>query len=210
MIDAITVKNAHLYGDALASQFRLRHRVFVEREGYDVPNFDGMEFDQFDTPACTYLVRRDPQGEARAVARLIPTTTPYMIETLWPDLLDGKAPPKTATVWEATRFCCDHTLPPQTRDRYLGELIAGCLEYGMHAGISDYLCVTSAPILRRTLMRAGCEVEFLGKPSSISTFPVVAGRIIITQASIEQVRLNRKLEGPVLNLPPQVAARDAA
>lgn len=210
MIDVVTVQNSHFYGDALAAQFRLRHRVFIEREGYQVPSWDGMEYDQFDTPATTYLIRRDRHGEARAVTRLIPTLKPYMIETLWPDLLDGKTPPKSPLIWEATRFGCDHTLDAATKDQYLAELIAGCLEFGLLRGIDEFICVMPAGILRRVLMRAGCDIDFLGAPSAIGRFPVVAGRVNITEESLERVRRNKNLAGSVLNVLEDTTTRRAA
>ncbi len=210
MIDVVTIQNAHHYGDALAAQFRLRHRVFIEREGYEVPAWDGMEYDQFDTPATTYLIRRDASGEARAVTRLIPTVRPYMIETLWPGLLDGKTPPKSPLIWEATRFGCDHALDAATKDKYLGELIAGCLEFGVLRGIDEFICVMPAGILRRVLMRAGCDIDFLGSPSAIGRFPVVAGRVNITEDSLARVRHNKGLTGPVLNMAEDEATRRAA
>ena len=45
MIDAISLETAHLLGDALPSAHRLRHRIFVERQKYDVPRRRGMEWD---------------------------------------------------------------------------------------------------------------------------------------------------------------------
>lgn len=200
MIDVITIENAHLHGDALAAQYRLRHRVFIEREGYDVPTYKGMEYDQFDTPAATYLIRRDATGEARAITRLIPTTRPYMIECLWPHLLRD-APPKGHCIWEASRFGCDPSLDQQTRDAYMAEIIAGCLEFGLTNGIREYVCVMPAGILRRVLMRAGCDIDFLGEPSAIGRWPVVAGRINITEASLATVRRAKNLTGNVLNTP---------
>ena len=209
-IPANTAPQADLFGDALAAQFRLRHRVFIEREGYQVPSWDGMEYDQFDTPATTYLIRRDPGGEARAVTRLIPTVKPYMIETLWPNLLDGMIPPKSPLIWEATRFGCDHALDAESRDKYMGELIAGCLEFGLYAGMQEFICVMPAGILRRVLMRAGCDIDFLGSPSAIGRFPVVAGRVNITEASLERVRRNKGINGPILNMADTQQGRRAA
>jgi acyl homoserine lactone synthase len=200
MIDVVTVCNAHHYGDALASQFRLRHRVFIERQGYDVSSWDGMEYDQFDTPATTYLIRRDAAGEARAVTRLIPTVTPYMIGSLWPHLLDGAEPPRSPEVWEATRFGCDHALDTATREAYLGELIAGILEFGLLQSLREFICVMPAGILRRVLMRAGCDIVFLGSPSVIGRFEVVAGCINITEESLQRVRDNKGFTGSVLNI----------
>ncbi len=31
MIDCVTISNAHLFGNALASMFRLRYRVFIQQ-----------------------------------------------------------------------------------------------------------------------------------------------------------------------------------
>jgi N-acyl-L-homoserine lactone synthetase len=90
MIDAITWENSHLYGNALVSQHRLRHRVFVEREGYQVPTYHGLEYDQYDTPAAVYLVWRDEKGEARGISRLIPTERPYMIRDIWSDFVTAR------------------------------------------------------------------------------------------------------------------------
>ena len=84
-IESFNLTTAHLYGDALASQFRLRHRVFIERVDYKVPTWKGMEFDQFDTPATQYFVWRDDEGEVRGVARLAPTSLDYMLEKIWPE-----------------------------------------------------------------------------------------------------------------------------
>lgn len=59
MLDCLTWGTAHHFGDALAGQHRLRYRVFVQRAGWKVPHFNGMEWDQYDTPAAHYLVWRD-------------------------------------------------------------------------------------------------------------------------------------------------------
>ena len=93
MIDAISLETAHLLGDALPSSHRLRYRIFIERQGYEVPSWRAMEWDQFDTPRAHYLMWRDEASQPRAIARMIPTSQPYMIRELWPDLVeDGKLP----------------------------------------------------------------------------------------------------------------------
>ena len=45
MIEAFSLKTAHLFGDALASQARLRYRVFVQQRALPHPFYDGMEYD---------------------------------------------------------------------------------------------------------------------------------------------------------------------
>ncbi len=37
MITALTLANAHLYGPALPSMYCLHRRMFVDRQGWDIP-----------------------------------------------------------------------------------------------------------------------------------------------------------------------------
>src|SRR5688572_22902087 len=104
-------ETAHLHGVAWISQHRLRHRLFVERQHWNVPTYKNLEYDQFDTPAAKYLLWLDWMGMARGVVRLVPTTQPYMVETLWPGLVRGSLP-KSPSIWEASRFGCDRNLEP--------------------------------------------------------------------------------------------------
>ena len=83
---ALNWETAHLYGEAWISHHRLRHRLFIDRQNWAVPSFGGLEFDQFDSPAAHYLLWLDAAGQARGAVRLVPTTQPYMLQTLWPDL----------------------------------------------------------------------------------------------------------------------------
>ena len=62
MISCISCENVHEFGPAFHSQFRLRYGGFVERQQYDVSVYDGMEFDQYDTPASRYLVYHTDGG----------------------------------------------------------------------------------------------------------------------------------------------------
>ncbi len=200
MIDAITLETAHHLGDALASMHRLRHRVFVERQKYDVPTYRNMEWDQFDTPAAVYLVWRDELGEARAVTRLIPTTLPYMIQELWADLVDGGELPSDDKVWEATRFGIDRGLSPDKRREVLGELVCGCLEFGLRNGIEEFLCVMPIQIINGAIRAAGVEVDILGEPKKLGGLPVVSGRVHITRQALLSARRFYGLKNPVLNV----------
>ena len=62
MIDVVTLATAHYFGDALASQARLRYRMFVACRNIEHAHFDGMEYDRFDTPSAVYLLWRDAGG----------------------------------------------------------------------------------------------------------------------------------------------------
>src|SRR3954447_3527322 len=95
MIEAFSLATAHLYQDALASQARLRFRVFVQQRGLEHTAYDGLEYDEFDTPSAVYLVWRDHQLVVRGLVRLLRTDRPYMVEKYWPELIATCAVPKS-------------------------------------------------------------------------------------------------------------------
>ena len=69
-VDIFNWETAHLFGDALPGQHRLRRKLFIDRQSYNVPVYNELEYDQYDTPAATYVVRRDEGGTVRAVQGL--------------------------------------------------------------------------------------------------------------------------------------------
>ena len=158
MIQGFSLANAYLFGDALASQARLRHRVFVEDRGLDHRHYDGMEYDEFDTPAAVYLVWREGGGPVRGLIRLLPTTLPYMLQTYWPHLVEG-ALPSSERVWEITRVCVDRRCPPRMRARIMPELMCAVHEYSVQNEI-DAVIGVARPKLVSMLVRKG--IRWLG------------------------------------------------
>lgn len=198
MIYEFMLETAHLLGDALPAMLRLRHKIFVERQGYDVPTYNDLEWDQFDTPAAVYLLWRDGGGEPRAVARLLPTTHQYMIKELWRDLITSGDIPCQSNIWEATRFGVDRDLKASQRRQALGELVCGCLEYALQNGITEYLSVMPFHIIKNVLRGAGVTVDILGSSKNLGGLAVFAVRIHVTQDGLEKARQYYKLDGSVL------------
>lgn len=198
MIEVVTWSNAHVFGDALAQHHRLRHRCFIERNGWTVPNHDGMEYDQYDTPAAVYLIRRD-EGLRRVlgVARLIPTTRPYMLKELWPELL-GTDVPASARVWEATRFGIDDEIAPDLKRRVAAEIVLGCLEFGVMSDIDRYLVLMPQLIIRRTIGGAGCDYRFLGESRNLAAYPVAAAEVSVSPEALLRARAKAGLTGDIL------------
>jgi acyl homoserine lactone synthase len=209
MIDSITFETAHLLGDALPSMYRLRHRVFVERQNYEVPNYRGMEWDQFDTPAAVYLLWRDDDRRVRGMMRLIPTTFPYMVKELWPQLMENGDLPSRPSTWEITRFGVDRELEPELRKRVCAELVCGMFEYALSAGITDYLCLTMLPVLRNAIGKAGCTVELLGTPQKLGGLPVVVGKFGVTRNALDKVRRHHGVQEPILRIVEEQSAQAA-
>ena len=100
MIEALNFENAYRYGDTLPVLLRMRYGEFVERLKYEVPSYNGMEYDQHDTLAAVYLIWRDEAGKIQAGSRISPRNRPYMI----PNLVEFIDVPCSPRVWEITRI----------------------------------------------------------------------------------------------------------
>ncbi|MCR4376601.1 MAG: GNAT family N-acetyltransferase [Rhodospirillales bacterium] len=192
-IDCFNVTTAHLYGDALASQFRLRHQVFIERVDYQVPSWKGMEYDQFDTPATQYFVWRDENGVARGIARLAPTCVNYMLKEIWPDKITKIDMPQSERVWEGTRFGVDHSLPAAQRNAIVKELVCGYMEYAAAHGIDDIIGVMPVGIWRAVFARNGWPPVELGPVWREDGIEVQAARLPVTMETLQSVRHRTKV-----------------
>lgn len=171
MIEAFSLKTAHHFGDALASQARLRYQVFVEQRALPHSHYDGMEYDEFDTPAAVYLVWRDPDLIVRGLLRFMPTTEPYMMEKYWPYLCQRRELPKSPQVWEATRVCVDRTYPSRVRQKIMPSLLCAVEEFSLQNGIDATVGVTRRHLLDHYL---GDGVQWLGETMEIEGQPEAA------------------------------------
>ena len=70
-----------------------RHKVFVEQLGWQLQAIDNAEQDQFDRCDTIYVATRDKQGNISGCARLLPTTQPYLLGDVFPQLLNGMPHP---------------------------------------------------------------------------------------------------------------------
>lgn len=164
MIEGFSLKTAHLFGDALASQARLRHRVFVQRRGLPHTHHDGMEYDEFDTPAAFYLVWRDPSAEVRGMFRLLPTSLPYMLERYWPHLCQLRPLPKQADIWEVGRVCVDRDFHHSARQMIIPKLLCALQEFCGAQGIRAVVGVARQHLISHYIP-AGAE--WLGQPAEV-------------------------------------------
>lgn len=103
-MDIIAGSATQLAKEFITSLANYRHKVFVEQLGWKLGTPDGVELDQFDRPDTLYVIARNQAEEIVGCARLLPTTRPYLLEEIFPELLNGLPPPKSDEVWELSRF----------------------------------------------------------------------------------------------------------
>jgi N-acyl-L-homoserine lactone synthetase len=193
----------HIYGEGsrdfgdtvLRNMFEARKRVFVDLLGWDVPVLAGRyELDQFDTPAARYLVLAGSDGTHRASARLLPTTRPHLLDSVFAALCDGEAP-RGPDVFEITRFCLDRSLDRQARRAARDALVMALARFGVAEGITLYTAIAE-PAWLRQILGFGWRCRLLGAEREMGGSRLIAFGIEIasdTPALLEQAGIRGTL-----------------
>jgi acyl-homoserine lactone synthase len=153
-----------LADEALRAMFEARKRVFVDLLKWDVPVIEGRyEIDQFDDEHAVYLVVRGPDGEHLGSARLLETTRPHILDTLFPNLCAGPVP-RGPEVREITRFCLDRSLCAVRRLAVRNALVSALADHALERGIAAYTGVAEFAWLQQ-ILAFGWHCRPLGLPA---------------------------------------------
>ncbi|WP_095211816.1 acyl-homoserine-lactone synthase [Burkholderia sp. ABCPW 11] len=139
-----------------------RYEVFVKRLGWQLPNADALsatEWDHFDRGDTIHVVLLDPMEQVCGCARLMPTTKPYLLQTL-----HAHSPncvlPVSPTVWELSRFAAS-IRPVRSMGRSNGmQFFPPVLAIAASLGATRIIGALSYAIAR-LYRRAGLELETL-------------------------------------------------
>lgn len=192
-VHAITARHDHEV-PLLRAMFEARKRVFVDLLGWDIPVLeDRYEIDQFDGPDATYLIVEDGHGHHLASARLLPTSAPHILSSLFPQLCAG-APPTGTAIREITRFCLDRAHDAATRRAARDTLVAALAGHALDHGIHAYTGVAELPWLQQ-ILAFGWDCRPLGLPQQIGGRTLGALRIDITRDILARLAANN-IRGP--------------
>ena len=163
----------------LRSMFAARKSVFVDLLKWDVPVLDGRyEIDQFDDVHATYLILANPDGTHLGSARLLPTTRPHILDSLYAELCD-EAPPQAADIFEITRFCLDRGLSARERRQVRDMLVTALVDHALATGITAYSAIAEMGWFQQ-ILAFGWRCMPLGLPRVIDGTMLAALRIEIT------------------------------
>jgi len=155
-----------------------RHNVFVEQLGWELQTQDGAEADQFDRPDTVYVVAQDDEGHVFGCARLLPTTRPYLLGEVFPQLLNGLPPPSSPDVWELSRFAAvDLNSQSPTQGQFSSPVAIELLQESIDCAAAHGAkrIITVSPIgVERLLRRAGFHAHRAGPPMVIDGHPIFA------------------------------------
>jgi acyl homoserine lactone synthase len=171
---------------------RLRAMIFSDRLKWDVEVKHGWEVDRFDDENPLYLISIDPATRTvRGSLRLLPTTGPNMLRDVFSCLLPEGLVVESATIWESTRFSVHPDAASERSANRLnqttGELLAGILEVGLAAGLTEIVSVYDAR-MARILKSAGCPAEIIGTPQRIGGVFTYAGLFEVSEEALMRVR----------------------
>ncbi|MGR3289586.1 MAG: acyl-homoserine-lactone synthase [Paracoccaceae bacterium] len=168
----LSFENMHNHGELFANIFRARHETFIQQAKWDLPHADGMEYDQYDTPASRWIAVHE-FGEVLAGVRLTPTTHrcgiySYMIrdaqlgllDSIPSNLLDQEAPVANH-VWESSRIFVSHKVPAKMRTRVQLGLINEMTVSARILGASLILGLIPA-VGARAGSRVGLDIQAVG------------------------------------------------
>lgn len=136
---ALSYLNLHEHGNLLVRYLMARKRIFIDSLNWSLPSVDGMEFDQYDTPLCRWVVVHE-FGEVLGGVRLVPTRAKcgiytYMLrdaqlgllESIPSDVLFFEAP-VDPYMWEASRLFISVDVPARRRSHVQYMLMKGMTE----------------------------------------------------------------------------------
>jgi acyl-homoserine lactone synthase len=143
--------------------FRARKEVFADLLKWDVPVLAGeYEIDQFDDAHATYLIVSGSDGRHHASARLLPTTRPHILGSLFPELCAGPVP-QAPDILEITRFCLDRNQDARDRRSARNRLISALVSFALDRGIRAYTGVAELSWLQQ-ILAFGWDCRPLGEP----------------------------------------------
>lgn len=189
----------------LRSMFEARKRVFIDLLGWDIPALDGKyEVDHFDVADARYLILADADHHHLASARLLPTTVPAILDSLFPDLCEGPIP-AGETVREITRFCLSPDMRAPQRRLCRNKLVTALAMHALSEGIDTYTGVAELPWLKQ-ILAFGWDCRMLGEPRRHGSAMLGALQISITPDTLPALARNGIFEEPNDPLPLAAAA----
>lgn len=166
----------------LDAMFEARKRLFVDLLDWDLETIDGrLEIDRFDDAFATYVIVTDNARRHLASLRLLPSTRPHLLGSMFERLCrDGV--PTGPDIFEITRLCLPPTEPKTERRRLRDGLIHAMVVHGLEHGIRQFTGVVTARF-RERILAMGWDGEALGSAIDMGGGRLGAFRVTIDEAT---------------------------
>jgi N-acyl-L-homoserine lactone synthetase len=200
MIDLVLPEARFGFAGALMEMHHDRKQVFVDRLGWRLPaKGSWLEVDQFDNEYAVYLLARSPQGRHQGSVRLLPSSRPHMLESLFSHLCPGGVPGGD-DCWEISRLVTNPAEAAGTTILRVHRLLALALvEFAMDNRITRYSLVAEASRVP-VLLSVGWPVVPLGLPTVVDGEQLQALQIELRPDTLEQMRRRLGIGHAVLRM----------
>ncbi|WP_051481403.1 acyl-homoserine-lactone synthase [Paraburkholderia nodosa] len=168
-----------------------RHRVFVQRLHWEIPGVAHdatSEWDNFDGNPTLHLVAFSPDGEVCGCARLMPTTGPYLLRDVFPELAPpGDTLPSSTSIWEMSRFAGSGLPDHRTGSTSGMSLFPFVISLALSCGATRVIGVVSRSVAR-LYRRFGLELHDIGTDASRGHADIVACAIDLDSATFQKLQ----------------------
>ena len=175
----ITGNASVLPKETYSALFSYRYQVFVEKLGWELDTQYDWEEDEFDRPETVYVIAKSDEEKIIGCARLLPTSSEYLLEKVFPELLNGLEAPKDSSIWELSRFTSiDPTAqnsslqPQQFSAESTVSLLKASIDSARQRGAKRLISVSPIGI-ERLLRRSGFSANRLGPPKVLNGYGLV-------------------------------------
>jgi acyl homoserine lactone synthase len=163
-----------LTNNDLQHLYAYRYAVFVQRLGWELPAQNGLEIDQFDRPDTLHVIARTDNGDICGCARLLPTSSPYLLSEVFPELMNGLPLPHSDDVWELSRFSAtDLTGTVASQSWLCRDVMTATIACAHKVGAKRLIAVTSKGI-ERILTRLGLNWSPIGPTVTVGGHSIFA------------------------------------
>ncbi|MEX0298166.1 MAG: acyl-homoserine-lactone synthase [Kordiimonas sp.] len=205
MIHIINKLNCHIYADDIESMFRIRHNIFVEQRGWRaLKKPDGLERDELDNDDTIYFLKLCSSGRILGGMRLVPTTKPTQLSTIFRHTCTLAEPPNAPKQFEWSRyFIVDTQYRSATGKAVHMELYTGILEYAVKYDIEALSGFIDMQIYERSkrmpwnMKRLGVPVEYGG----LNGEPLGCGlpiQLMVDRTMLRKTKIMWRMTKPVL------------
>jgi len=205
MIQVVTPDNEARYRDQMDQAFRLRHRTFIEEQGWDDPaDTDACALDEFDDKHAVHMLYVD-EGKVFGYQRLLPTTRPHVLSDILPELCIEE-PPVGPHIWELSHHCIDtaHPWGRRATRTIASALGAALVEWGLECGVTQFVfAIDVAGIL--PLAQLHFQPVPLGLPCKIRGKNMIAVMVALNERTLPCLRRLRGSQERVLAAAPRPA-----
>lgn len=198
VVHVITHSVKQRYQQELEQNFRLRHKVFAERQNWkELQKPDKRDIDQFDNKHATHMLVLE-NGSVVGGSRLNSLTGANLTVDLFSSLLERPFPdtPNNGADW--TRF---YVWPQSSvgskRSEISAQIYCGMMEYAVLQGYT-FLTFISTIYMLELLTAMGWNTAPLGMPQKIEGKPTVAGWIEVSAVALDNARAKFNISDSVL------------